>query len=515
MANPKSKTLRLILGDQLNYTHSWFRRPDPSVTFVLMEMRQETDYARHHIQKICAFFAAMRAFAGWLESREHRVVYLRLDHPKNTHDLGTNLERIVEREGIERFEYMLPDEYRLSQQLEEIAGRLACETLVADSEHFLTSRDEVAQFFSGKKQWRMESFYRQMRREHNILMDGDQPVGGQWNYDVENRARYTGQTPIPKPKLFRNDVTEIALLLDSCGVETFGEINASRLIWPVTRPQSLAVLRHFTEELLPNFGTYQDAMTSSDWALFHSRLSFAINSKMLSPREVIDRAIGAWRERPEEIELSQIEGFVRQILGWREYMRGIYWAHMPAFGKMNYFNHTADLPHYYWDGKTNMACVAHAVNQTRSYAYAHHIQRLMITGNLALLAGVHPDAIDAWYLGVYIDAVEWVEMPNTRGMSQFADGGITASKPYVSTSNYIHGMSDYCTGCHYDRLKRHGDRACPFNSLHWDFYERHRERLQNNPRVGTMYRTWDRMESDERRRTLEQARQYRQELESL
>jgi deoxyribodipyrimidine photolyase-related protein len=515
MKKATPKTLRLILGDQLNSQHSWFHRPDPSVEYVLMEVRQETDYVNHHIQKVCAFFAAMREFANWLSSKGHRVRYLRLNHQENRQDLTENISGLIRKHGFTRFEYLLPDEYRLDLQLRNFSKKLKGDWAHFDTEHFLTTRSEVADLFKDRKQWRMESFYHYMRRQSGILMENGHPVGGQWNYDIENRLKYTGQVPLLEPRAFRNDVSDIVELLEKTGVKTFGEIQPSRLIWPITRRQALSLLQFFAKHLLPHFGSYQDAMTTRSWALFHSRLSFALNVKMLHPIEVIQRALAAWQERPKQISLPQIEGFVRQILGWREYMRGVYWKNMPDFAQMNYFNHRAKLPHYYWDGQTRMNCMAQSIGQSLEHAYAHHIQRLMITGNFALLAAVDPDQLDAWYLGVYIDAIQWVELPNTRGMSQFADGGITASKPYVSTANYIHSLSDYCEGCHYDRRKRHGEGACPFNSLHWDFYERHRTRLQNNPRVATMYRNWDRMSSDERRRTLRQAQLYKKDIENL
>jgi deoxyribodipyrimidine photolyase-related protein len=515
MSRPRTKTLRLILGDQLNARHAWFRRPDPSVLYVIMEMRQETDYVRQHVQKVCAFFAAMRAFARHLEEKGHRVECLRLDDPANAHDLGANIEKLLAKHRVSRFEYMLPDEYRLDRQLAALADKLPCETHAVDSEHFLTSRGEVAEFFGDRKQFRMESFYRHMRRTHDVLMTGDEPEGGRWNFDIENRSKYTGQVPLVPPRLFANDVSDIVGMLERSGVQTLGRIEPAKLIWPVTRKQSQDLLSHFIRKLLPHFGTYEDAMTMESWTLYHSRLSFALNTKQLHPVAVIDRAIAEWRKRPDEISLPQIEGFVRQILGWREYMRGLYWHAMPEWHEMNFLRHSADLPRYYWDGQTRMNCMAQAIGQSLEFAYAHHIQRLMITGNFALLAGVEPAQVDAWYLGIYIDAIEWVELPNTRGMSQFADGGLTASKPYVSSANYIHSMSDYCGECHYERKRRHGERACPFNSLHWDFYARHRKQLAKNPRVATMYRVWDRMDAEEQKRVLKQARAYRKQLDEL
>jgi deoxyribodipyrimidine photolyase-related protein len=514
---PKAqKTLRLVLGDQLNGAHSWFKKADGQVTYAFMEVRQETDTVKHHIQKVAGFFAAMREFARRLESKGHRVIYVRLDDPENEQGFEKNVRRLVKKHKFKRFEYLLPDEYRLDRQLEDLASRLPVETAAVDSEHFLTRRRDVQDFFRDKKRFLMESFYRDMRRKHGILMEDGKPAGGTWNYDQSNRGRYDGKVPIPEPKRCRNDVTDIIETIDRMNVTTFGDIVPEDFIWPVDRKQSLDILQEFLKNRLPYFGTYQDAMTRASWSLFHSRLSFALNTKMLHPLEVIEGAVrrAAGSSKPK-VGIEQLEGFVRQILGWREYMRGIYWAHMPDYADLNFFDHRKPLPDFYWTAETRMTCIACAVRQSLEHAYAHHIQRLMVTGNFALLAGVHPDEVDAWYLGIYIDAVQWVEIVNTRGMSQFADGGIVATKPYISSANYIRKMSDYCDTCHYDHGRKTGDRACPFNSLYWDFLDRHRERLQDNPRIGMMYRTWDRMSAQNRKALLAQARQYKRHLNEL
>jgi deoxyribodipyrimidine photolyase-related protein len=304
-------------------------------------------------------------------------------------------------------------------------------------------------------------------------------------------------------------------MLETHGVVTMGSIDPESFPWPENRREALRMLNEFLRHRLARFGTYQDAMSRQHPTLFHSRLSFALNTKMLSPMEVVDRAVKHWKANRRDIDIAQIEGFVRQIIGWREFMRGVYWAQMPGYRKLNHFRHRCHLPHYYWDGDTRMSCMKSAIDQSLSGAYAHHIQRLMITGNFALLAGVDPDEVDDWYLGVYIDAVEWVEITNTRGMSQFADGGLVATKPYISTSNYIHKMSDYCEGCFYDRTRRHGIRACPFNSLYWGFLDRHSKLLASNPRIGMMYRALGGMKMSERKATLAQARAYIRRLNEL
>ncbi len=519
--SPK-KTLRLILGDQLNNQHSWFRAVDPAVQYTMMEVRQETDYAEHHIQKVVAFFLAMRHFADTLREAGHAVTYLTLDNPTNTQSIPDNIRQQIQQQGFTRFEYLLPDEYRLDTQLTELAQSLPMETAVADTEHFFTKRDDLAKR-SGGKNFIMEPFYRAMRRKHGILMESDapnaQPVTGQWNYDEDNRKGLPKGFVGPPPREYIRDVTEVVNLLQQQGVKTMGTLDPTRFIWPVTRTEFLDMLDHFADNLLYAFGTYQDAMAPDEWSMFHCRLSFGMNSKLISPREVIDRVIAAYWSNPERISYAQVEGFVRQILGWREYVRGVYWAKMPAFADLNFFNHQRKLPHYYWDADTRMSCVHHAVRHSLTHAYSHHIQRLMVTGNFALLAGIDPNEVDAWYLGVYIDAIEWVEITNTRGMSQFADGGIVGTKPYVSSAAYINKMSHYCGGCQYDKNKKVtdgvGKPACPFNSFYWDFYDRNRAKLERNPRIGMMYRLWDKMQPADKTAILNQAHTYLEQLETL
>jgi len=509
-------TLRLILADQLNAQHSWFKQVRADILFTLMEVRQETDVVMLHIQKVAGFFSAMRHFADALVRRGHRVVYLRLDDPKNEQSFEANLIRLIREHRIARFEYMLPDDYRIDRQLTRLAAHLPISSAVTDTEHFLTSRGDVARHFQGKKRYLMESFYQQMRRRHDILMDGGKPVGGKWNYDQSNRRRYDGAVPLPEACVFSNDVSDIVAMLDRCQVPTFGRIDPKRLIWPVTRKQALRQLQAFIDQRLPYFGTYQDAMTAESAFLFHSLLSFALNTKMLHPMEVIQAATDRSQSSSgEAVGLEQLEGFIRQILGWREYVRGIYWAHMPAYASMNHFGYSARLPDYYWTSDTRMNCLRTVISQSLEHAYAHHIQRLMITGNFALLAGIDPNEVDAWYLGIYIDAVQWVEIVNTRGMSQYADGGLVATKPYISSANYIHKMSDYCQACHYHWQKTVGERACPFNSFYWAFIDRHRQSLAGNPRVAMMVRTWDRMQASKRDDLLAQAEHYRVQLNAL
>lgn len=512
MAN---KTLRLILGDQLNSNHSWFETVDDSVTYVLMEVRTETDYAVHHIQKVVGFFASMRVFADELQSKKHQVVYLKLNDKDNLQSFEANLERILKNDNYTQFEYQLPDEFRVDLMLKNFAVALSIPVKVYDSEHFFGTRNELGDFFEGKKTFLMESFYRSMRKKHQILMEGNNPITGQWNYDGDNRKKLPKNHKPTSPLVFNTDVSDLVEMMAKTDIKTIGTIDSTNFIWPINRTQSLELLEFFVVECLPLFGSYQDAMSPNEWSLYHSRLSFSLNTKMISPLEVIERAITEWQNNPEVIEYNQLEGFVRQIIGWREYMRGIYWLKMPEYASMNFFNYQEKLPEWFWTGKTKMNCLKDAINQSLNYAYAHHIQRLMITGNFALLAGIHPDEVDAWYLGIYIDALEWVEITNTRGMSQFADGGIVGTKPYVSSAAYIDKMSHYCGSCFYNKAKKVGEKACPFNSLYWNFYDKHEDKLTKNPRIGMMYNVWRKMKQEDKVALLEQADYYLKNLNEL
>ncbi len=505
--------LRLILGDQLNSQHSWYKEKNDKVLYLMMEIRQETDYVRHHIQKIVGFFLAMRHFANDLESQGHRVLYLSLDHPDNEQNLDKNLTRIIKENGIDLFAYQLPDEHRLDEQLSKFSAYSTCQVRVYDTEHFLCNREFLGNFFKGKKTYLMESFYREMRRKFSILMDGTEPLTGKWNYDHENRDKLKDLHLLKPAKTHPKDVSDLVNLIKTQKIKTIGEIQEDAFEWPASREESLEVLDYFCKQLLPYFGLYQDAMYTGDPFLFHSRLSFALNSKMISPLELVEKVEKYWLENQDSIGIAQAEGFIRQIIGWREYMRGVYWDKMPEYAGLNYFDHQRKLPEFFWTGKTKMNCLRHAIGQSLEKAYAHHIQRLMVTGNFALLAGIHPDEVDAWYLGIYIDAIEWVEITNTRGMSQFADGGIVGTKPYVSSANYIDKMGDYCKGCHYKKQEKTGDKACPFNSLYWHFYHRHADKLSKNPRIGMMYRTWEKMKN--RQEILDQADFYLKHLEEL
>ena len=481
------KTIRLILGDQLNYEHSWFTNVNANVTYVMFEMTQETNYVKHHIQKIVGFFLSMQAFSNFLKSKGHNVIYYTLDDPKNTQCLTENLQQLINKEEFENLEYLLPDEYRLDKQLKTFCESLSIQWAVKDTEHFYTTRNELQSFYKGKKQIVMEYFYRDMRKKHSILMqDSKNPEGGSWNFDKKNRKAWKGSPAIPKAKTFSKDASALINLLDSFNIDYFGAIDSKSFNWPTNRQESLKVLEYFCENLLIHFGDYQDAMHPNEFYLFHSRLSFALNTKMLSPKEVINTVLDYYYEHKEQIDISQVEGFVRQILGWREFMRGMYWKEMPGYENKNSLENTNALPEFYWTGNTKMSCLKHSIKQSLDHAYAHHIQRLMITGNYALLTQTHPDDVDNWYLGVYIDAIQWVEITNTRGMSQFADGGIIATKPYDSSGNYINKMSQYCKGCAYKVSKTVTEDACPFNSLYWNFLDDKRPFFENNNRMAMM-----------------------------
>ena len=514
-----SNTLSLILGDQLNPNHPWLQTTNKNTTYAIYETWSEATYTRHHIQKVCAFFTAMRSFAEELRKAGHQVIYRTLDETKKLQleSITDNLLYDAEKLGADTIRYQFPDEYRLDEELKRLSENFEGVIEAVDTHHFLSSRDDLAELFKGKKTYLMETFYRMMRKRHKVMMEdnGEDPLTGKWNYDHDNRGSLPKDITFPSASTFPKDVADIVEMLERNGVETIGRITDNTLSYPTSRAECQEALSDFVQNRLPLFGTYQDAMTVRHPLLYHANLSFAMNVKMISPKEVIDAAVEEWQQRPEEITINQVEGFVRQILGWREYMRGVYWARMPQFALTNDLGHQAKLPEWFWTGKTKMNCLSHAVNQSLDLAYAHHIQRLMVTGNFALILGVHPDEVDAWYLGIYIDAIEWVEITNTRGMSQRADGGLIATKPYCSSANYVNKMSDYCKGCHYKHKEKTGEKACPFNSLYWDFLDRHREKFGNNFRMAFMYKTWDKKDGADKAVILERAAWVKENANSL
>ncbi|WP_100636848.1 cryptochrome/photolyase family protein [Marinomonas sp. ef1] len=518
-SQPQYHTLRIILGDQLNAAHSWFKAQDQGVLYLIAELYPEATYVKHHIQKLCAFFLAIERFAIALKENGHEVCYLTLDDTQNQ-SLEEVILSLTKLHNIDHVELQRPDEYRVLQQYHQlIASDSKPIFSMVDSEHFLLPFNEIPNFFQAKSTVRMEHFYRKMRQRFNILMaDERKPEGGQWNYDSANRNKLKAKdlADIPTPLCFQHDVTHLLERIQRHNIPSLGKAESS-LLWPVTSQDALNLLTFFCEHLLPNFGRFQDAMTNQtphSWSLYHSRLSFALNAKLISPKHVIKAAITAYQEN-DNIDIAQIEGFVRQILGWREYVRGMYWINMPDYEQQNALNAERDLPSYFWNGQTKMKCIASAIGQSLDYAYAHHIQRLMVTGNFCLLTEIQPQQVDEWYLGIYVDALEWVELPNTRGMSQFADGGWIASKPYAASGSYMQKMSDYCGDCHYKVKEKTSAESCPLNSLYWHFMVKHRERLAKNHRIGMIYGNWDKQDDAQKHAVLERAEWCLENIEAL
>ncbi len=458
----------------------------------MAEVADETSYVPHHPKKIAFVFSAMRKFATALQAAGWQVRYTRLDDPDNTGSIPGELLRRAAETGATEVLATEPGEWRLIEALN--LGALPVR--MVEDDRFLASHAEFDDWAAGRKELRMEWFYREMRRKTGYLMEGGKPAGGKWNFDHDNRKPAPDGVEFGGPLRFEPDpVTEEVLrLVERRFGSNFGTL---RPFWFATDAvQAKAALDHFITHALSKFGDFQDAMMVDNRFLYHSVISAYLNVGLLHWRDVCDAVEAAYETGTAP--LNAVEGFIRQIIGWREYMRGIYYREGPGYVGRNALGHKRKLPSAYWGAKTRMACIEAAVSQTRDEAYAHHIQRLMITGNFALLAGIDPHEVHEWYLAVYADAFEWVEAPNVIGMSQFADGGIVGSKPYVSSGNYIAKMSDYCGNCSYDVKQKTGEGACPFNLLYWDFLARHRERFQRNPRMAQMYRTWDRMDSDKR-----------------
>jgi len=509
------KQLRLILGDQLNLCHSWFEKANPDVLYVMMEIKPESEYVTHHIQKITGIFLNMRNFATAITKKGHELKYFKISDEDNLHSFKENLLSLINKYQITSGAFIEPDEFRLDQILHNNFQTFRMHYSMVSAEHFYTDRNELATMFQGKSSYLMENFYRQMRRKHSVLMEGDKPAGGKWNYDKLNRKKLPKTVTPPDPFLFRHNVEQLLDEIHKAGIKSIGEIDALAFEWPSTRDEALEMINYFTDHLLENFGTYQDAMSIDHQILYHSRLSFALNLKLISPKELVEIVEEYWIQNKDTIRIEQVEGFIRQILGWREFMRGVYWANMPEYETLNFFEHRRPLPSYFWTGETKLNCISKTVRQSLESGYAHHIQRLMVTGNFSLLSGFDPDAVDEWYLGIYVDAFQWVELTNTRGMSQYADGGIVGTKPYISSASYIHKMSDYCDTCTYDYKKRTGKNACPFNSLYWRFLEVHQDKLKDNQRMSMMYNVWQKMDKPTRDEIIDQANYYLDYIEEL
>ena len=502
-----------VLGDQLSHSLSSLAAGDRSGDVVLMvEVADETTYVRHHKQKIVLVLAAMRHFADELREAGWRVDYVRLDEEGNTGSFAGEVKRAVGRHSAARILVTEPGEWRVLKSMEGWDEACGVPLQILPDDRFVCSREEFAAWAKDRRTLTMEFFYREMRRKTGLLMDHDRPEGGRWNFDAENRRPAARDLFMPKPERFRPDAAtrEVMALVGERCADHFGDLEPFG--WAVTRADALNALDAFVKKALPRFGDYQDAMLRDEDFLYHAVLSPYINIGLLDPLEVCRRVEEAWRAG--DVPLNAAEGFIRQIIGWREYVRGVYWLKMPGYAGMNALDARRDLPWFYWSGETDMACMAAAIGATKRNAYAHHIQRLMVTGTFALLAGIAPRQIHEWYLIVYADAFEWVELPNVIGMSQFADGGILGTKPYAASGAYVDRMSDYCATCRYDVKKRIGDDSCPFNALYWDFLARNADRLKGNRRLAMPYRNWERMDRETRSALRRQASDFLKGLSS-
>lgn len=490
-------TLRLILADQLSHSLPSLKGCDLNNDWVLMaEVRTEAKYVKHHKKKIAFLFSAMRHFALELKGEGHNLVYRKYDDKNNQGSLMAEVELLCKQKVIDKIVLTHPGEFRVLADMKSWQQRLGIPVDILEDQRFLASPSEFANWAKGRKQLRMEYFYREMRKVWHFLMDGDRPVGDKWNYDSANRKPLPKRMSPPKPTMFEPDsiTLEVIKLVSKEFVDHFGQLH--NFHFAVTREQALLVLKEFIEQRLVNFGDYQDAMVEGEPWMYHSHISFYLNCGLLTPKEVITQAEHAYRNG--NAPLNATEGFIRQVLGWREYVRGLYWLKMPEYKNENFLEASRSLPQFFWDTQTKMNCLHQCTKETFENAYAHHIQRLMILGNFALLAGLHPDEVNEWYLIVYADAYEWVEMPNVSGMILFADGGLLASKPYAASGSYINRMSNYCQSCHYNVKEKVGAQACPYNYLYWNFLDTNKEKLGNNPRLAMPYRTLNKMTDQKR-----------------
>lgn len=499
-----TRNLILVLGDQLSPRLSSLAAGDLARDRVLMaEVAEETGYVRHHQKKIAFLFSAMRHFADELRQLGWTVDYVQLDDLANGGSLGAQLAAHAARLQPQRIVLTEPGEWRVQQMALGWQDQLGLPVDLLPDDRFLCSRADFARWAEGRKQLRMEYFYREMRRKTGLLMDGAEPVGGRWNFDAENRKPADADLFMPQPQSFAPDTITRAVmdLVASRFGNHFGDLEP--FSFAVTRADAEAAFAGFVDHALPRFGDFQDAMLQGQPYLYHAFAAQYLNCGLLDPLAMCRQVEAACRAG--RVPLNAAEGFIRQIIGWREYVRGIYWLKMPGYARENALGHHRPLPAFYWTAQTDMACVRAAVTQTRQLAYAHHIQRLMVTGNFALLAGIDPHELHEWYLAVYADAFEWVELPNTMGMSQFADGGLLASKPYAASGAYINRMSDYCGTCRFQVKQRTGPDACPFNPLYWNFIARHAERIRSNPRMAQMVRTWEKFAPEEQQRITDSA----------
>ena len=504
------RNLVIVLGDQLDAESSALQDFDPQQDVVWMaEVAEESTHVWSAKQRIAVFLSAMRHFAQDLRARGLPLVYTQLDDAGNQGTLALELSQTIAQLQPSGLVVTAHGDWRVLQSLRTVAAQHQLPLDLRDDTHFFTTVRDFAAHAKGRKQLRLEYWYRELRHKAGILMEGKEPVGGQWNFDADNRESFgkAGPQNVPPPTRFAPDAMtqEVIALVNTQFASHPGTLKSFG--WPVTRAQALQALQAFIKERLPLFGLYEDAMWSGEAWLYHSHLSCALNLKLLNPREVVQAAEDA--HSTGHAPLAAVEGFIRQILGWREYVRGIYWTQMPEYLERNALNAQADLPAWYWTGESDMACLKDAIGQTLEHGYAHHIQRLMVTGLYALLLGVKPQAVHTWYLSVYVDAVEWVELPNTLGMGQFGDGGLMASKPYVASGKYIQRMSNHCKGCKYDPAQSTGDTACPFTNLYWDFLIRHEALLKKNPRMAMQLKNLARLDDSARNAITTQANAHR------
>ena len=500
------RTLVLVLGDQLDLEAAAFDGFDSSKDAVWMaEVAEESTHVWSSKPRTVMFLAAMRHFALALRAAGRSLHYTALGHAANHGSLAAQLRADIARLRPQQLVMTAPGDWRVLQALKAVAAETGLSLDVREDRHFFTTVRDFAAHAKGRKQLRMEYFYREQRQRHRVLMDGDEPCGGQWNFDADNRQPFpkSGPQGVPVRSTFTPDevTREVMSMVQLRFAAHPGRLES--FSWPVTRPQALQALNDFVEQRLPHFGPHQDAMWPGQPWLYHAHLGAALNLKLLNPREVVAAAAAAWRAG--KAPLAGVEGFIRQVLGWREYVRGIYWTQMPGYIERNAMDAQEPLPGWFWTGHTDMACLRDTITQTLEHGYAHHIQRLMVTGLYTLLLGVQPQQVHAWYLAVYVDAVEWVELPNVLGMSQYADGGVMASKPYIASGKYIAKMSPHCKGCRYDPALRTGDTACPFTTLYWDYLMRHEATLARNPRMALQVKNLARLDAPERQAVQDRA----------
>jgi deoxyribodipyrimidine photolyase-related protein len=509
----KTRNLIVVLGDQLSEEAGAFDGFDRAAdAVVMMEVDEEASYIPQHKARLTLFFSAMRHFREAMEKSGHRVHYAALDDDDNRGSFAAELGRWVHKTRPDKLVVCKPGDFRVERALGRAAKSLGVPLEIRKDRHFIDDPEHFKAHAEGRKALRLETFYREMRRRHGVLMDGDRPVGGRWNFDPENRKSFGAEGPgrIAAPRAFQADATtrQVMAMVARRFPESPGRLEG--FDYPVTRAQARAALRDFVERRLADFGAYQDAMATGQPTLYHSRLSAAMNLHLLDPRDAIDAAVAAHEAGAAPI--NAVEGFVRQVLGWREYVRGVYWLKMPGYADMNALDAELPMPAFMWTGETELNCVRQSAAYLVDRAYAHHIQRLMVFGLLALLLGVRPHDVHRWHMSMYADAVDWVSLPNVLGMSQYADGGLVGSKPYCASGNYIDRMSDYCADCRYDPKQATGETACPFTTLYWDFLSRNRQKIRGNRRMGFQLKNLDRKDQAERRAIRRRADALKSEL---